>query len=126
MTLWDNPGAPLTPWCAHDVHLNPFGSPRLPLTPGTPLTPLLTPWDSWTPTLDTPDVHLDPLGQLDTPGAPLTPWYTVDVPLNLLTVIKSRRRRSMFDTKKDYCAKQGGIKCGNRGTGFLDSEGSHR
>ena len=21
---------------------------------------------------------------------------------------------------------QGGIKCGNRGTGFLDSEGSHR
>ena len=22
--------------------------------------------------------------------------------------------------------KQGGIKCGNRGTGFLDSEGSHR
>ena len=23
-------------------------------------------------------------------------------------------------------SKQGGIKCGNRGTGFLDSEGSHR
>ena len=22
--------------------------------------------------------------------------------------------------------RQGGIKCGNRGTGFLDSEGSHR
>ena len=22
--------------------------------------------------------------------------------------------------------EQGGIKCGNRGTGFLDSEGSHR
>ena len=26
-----------------------------------------------------------------------------------------------------YCTgSQGGIKCGNRGTGFLDSEGSHR
>ena len=24
------------------------------------------------------------------------------------------------------CSRQGGIKCGNRGTGFLDSEGSHR
>ena len=25
-----------------------------------------------------------------------------------------------------FTVNQGGIKCGNRGTGFLDSEGSHR
>ena len=26
----------------------------------------------------------------------------------------------------DFAYNQGGIKCGNRGTGFLDREGSHR
>ena len=29
-------------------------------------------------------------------------------------------------TIKIMTVEQGGIKCGNRGTGFLDSEGSHR
>ena len=32
---------------------------------------------------------------------------------------------SAYSSYSSYSA-QGGIKCGNRGTGFLDSEGSHR
>ena len=31
-----------------------------------------------------------------------------------------------FVEAEEICYKQGGIKCGNRGTGFLDIAGSHR
>ena len=35
-------------------------------------------------------------------------------------------RTTILNVKSICSVRQGGIKCGKRGTGFLDSEGSHR
>ena len=46
---------------------------------------------------------------------------------DIIYVLKSSKSKGFINPdKKKFIRKQGGIKCGNRGTGFLDSEGSHR
>ena len=61
-------------------------------------------------------------------------WWVLTVGANLKSFVKRpSSQRSKAAPPDDLCGtsfnifpNQGGIKCGNRGTGFLDSEGSHR